>query len=159
MVYAHFASKEAGYAAMKKEIGRKGGRYDGLNAEEIGVTWMGAAPKGGFKGNMLDRAKETLFGRPQGNSAGERSSNASLDTSGGTLRTGAGFNQLSLDANGKLITSAGADVKKATDGTLTAVSNEDDTQGKILNILEQTYNLHAETKAKARFSGFTRATY
>jgi hypothetical protein len=157
MVYAHFASKEAGYAAMRKEFDRKGGRYDGLNAEEIGVTWMGAAPKGGFKGNMLDRARETLFGRPQGNSAGERSSNASLDTNGGTLRTGAGFNQLRLDDNGKLITTA--DVKKATDGTLTSVSNEDDTQGKILNILEQTYNLHADTKKQAHFSGFTKTTY
>ena len=82
---------------------------------------------------------------------------ASGSTSGGTLRTGAGFNQLSLDDKGKLITSA--DVKKATDGTLTAVSNEGDTQGKILNLLEQTYNLHVEgynnNKKNERFKGFT----
>jgi hypothetical protein len=85
---------------------------------------------------------------------------ASGSTSGGTLRTGAGFNQLYLNEQGKLMRGdSEVDPKKAVGDTLTAVSNEDDTQGKILNILEQTYNLHADTKAKARFSGFTKATY
>ena len=69
-------------------------------------------------------------------------------------KPGAGFSQLTLK-DGKLVdpTNPG---KKDPNGTLTAVSNEDaDTQDKILNILEQTYNLHADARKQARFQGFT----
>jgi hypothetical protein len=86
--------------------------------------------------------------------------NASAAASGGTLRTGTGSNQLYLNEQGKLMRGdSEVDPKKAVGDTLTAVSNEGDTQGKILNLLEQTYNLHVEgynnNKKNERFKGFT----
>ena len=129
-------------ADVFSELGKDGVKqFHGMNVGQFTnklSSIMGSAPVSGIGG-------------------AKPGADASLASSGGTLRTGTGFKQLSLDDQGNLITGDG--VKKATDGTLTAVSNEGDTQGKILNLLEQTYNLHADhyslTKTRDRFKGFT----
>lgn len=65
-----------------------------------------------------------------------------------------GLSQFTRNEKGQLVPMA-----KDTKGTITAVSNEDDTQDKMLNLLEQTYNLHADhysgVKKAERFKGFT----
>jgi len=113
----------------------------------------GAAASG--QNGLLARIGSNFTSNP-----GYNVTDASTGTSGGTLATGKGFNQLYLNEQGKLMRGdSEVDSKKAVGDTLTAVSNEGDTQGKILNLLEQTYNLHVEgynnNKRNERFKGFT----
>ena len=65
-----------------------------------------------------------------------------------------GLSQFTRNEKGQLVP-----MSKDTSGTITAVSNEANTDEKILNILEQTYNLHvdinASNKRLSRFKGFT----
>ena len=67
------------------------------------------------------------------------------------------YSQLRWDPNKKAFVDSRGEIKK--DGTITAVSNEANTDEKILNLLEQTYNLHADAYSKGdkarRFKGFT----
>jgi|LauGreDrversion4_2_1035121.scaffolds.fasta_scaffold04365_8 hypothetical protein len=65
-----------------------------------------------------------------------------------------GLSQFTRNEKGQLVP-----MSKDTKGTITAVSNEANTDEKILNILEQTYNLHVDMRDRnykaTRFKGFT----
>jgi hypothetical protein len=99
-------------------------------------------------GGLFDKVKNALTSRPDYVAPGDTpyQTPVSFNT---------GLSQFTRNEKGQLVP-----MSKDTKGTITAVSNEDDTQDKMLNLLEQTYNLHADhysgVKKLERFRGFTK---
>ena len=148
-VYGKFPTMAQGLAAQSYRVNEIA--KNNATGGQVVATWLGAT--GGKKPTLLERA-QNLF-TPASPEARVPLSTEQDITS--IRKPGQGFNQLTLK-DGKLFDPS-APTKKDPDGTLTAVSNEDDTQGKILNILEQTYNLHVDiregSRKVSRFRGFT----
>lgn len=150
MIYGKFPTFEQGMAAKRYRVNEIA--KNGATGGQVIATWLGAT--GGKKPSLVERAQNLFTPDPP---EARVPLNASGDNAGGALpMTGnAKFKQLRV-VNGQLVDGTGA---KATDGTLTTVSNEANTDEKILNILEQTYNLHVDMRDRnykaTRFKGFT----
>lgn len=149
-IYGKFPTFAQGMEAKRYRVNEIA--KNGATGGQVIATWLGAT--GGKKPSLVERAKNLFTPDPP---EARVPLNASGDNAGGALpMTGnAKFKQLRV-VNGQLVDGTGA---KATDGTLTTVSNEANTDEKILNLLEQTYNLHVgyygENKTRQRFKGFT----
>ena len=149
MIYGKFPTFAQGREAQRYRVSE----IKGTGAQAL-ATWLGAT--GGKKPTLVERAQniftpdspEARMPLPIDGSSG----GGALPMTGNDK-----FKQL-RNVDGKLL-DAENKVAKPGDGTITAVSNEGDIQGKMLNLLEQTYNLHVgyygETKTRERFKGFT----